>query len=238
VTTAAAAVAAVVPGPARPVAAPAPVIGVLALQGDVREHLAVLAGLGAAPVTVRRPEELAAVDGLVVPGGESTTMVKLADRFGLLGPLRAAVRRGLPAYGSCAGMIMLADRVLDAPADQQTIGGLDVTVRRNAFGRQVDSFESEVELAGVPGGPLQAVFIRAPWVEQAGPGVEVLGRVVGGPADGKIVAVRQGRLVATSFHPELTGDTRVHALFVDLVRAARDEDVEGAETGPGDEEEP
>ncbi|WP_448613041.1 pyridoxal 5'-phosphate synthase glutaminase subunit PdxT [Modestobacter sp. URMC 112] len=214
--------------------ASAPVVGVLALQGDVREHLAVLAGLGAEPVAVRRPEELAAVDGLVVPGGESTTMVKLADRFGLLEPLRAAVRHGLPAYGSCAGMIMLADRILDAPADQRTIGGLDVTVRRNAFGRQVDSFESEVELAGVAGGPLHAVFIRAPWVEQAGPGVEVLGRVVGGAADGKVVAVRQGRLVATSFHPELTGDTRVHALFVDLVRAARDDDVHGAELGAGD----
>ncbi|GAB3344206.1 pyridoxal 5'-phosphate synthase glutaminase subunit PdxT [Modestobacter lapidis] len=212
----------------------APVIGVLALQGDVREHLAALRAQGAEPVPVRRPEELAAVDGLVVPGGESTTMVKLADRFGLLEPLRAAVRRGLPAYGSCAGMILLADRVLDAPADQQTIGGLDVTVRRNAFGRQIDSFESRVELAGVPGGPLHAVFIRAPWVEQAGPAVEVLGRVVGGPADGKIVAVRQGRLVATSFHPELTGDTRVHALFVDLVRAARDADPDGADLGADD----
>jgi 5'-phosphate synthase pdxT subunit len=223
---------AAVPGPAAARPGAAPVVGVLALQGDVREHLAVLAGLGARPVTVRRPEELAAVDGLVVPGGESTTMVKLADRFGLLEPLRAAVRGGLPAYGSCAGMIMLADRVLDAPADQQTIGGLDVTVRRNAFGRQVDSFESAVELAGVPGGPLHAVFIRAPWVEQAGPGVEVLGRVVGGAADGKVVAVRQGRLVATSFHPELTGDTRVHALFVDLVRAARDAD--GADDGADD----
>ena len=214
--------------------ASAPVVGVLALQGDVREHLAVLAGLGAEPVAVRRPGELAAVDGLVVPGGESTTMVKLAERFGLLEPLRAAVRGGLPAYGSCAGMIMLADRILDAPADQRTIGGLDVTVRRNAFGRQVDSFESEVELAGVAGGPLHAVFIRAPWVEQAGPGVQVLGRVVGGAADGKVVAVRQGRLVATSFHPELTGDTRVHALFVDLVRAARDTDAEGAGHGAGD----
>jgi 5'-phosphate synthase pdxT subunit len=220
----------------RPAAEQPPVVGVLALQGDVREHLAVLAGLGAEPVTVRRPEELTAVDGLVVPGGESTTIVKLAERSGLLGPLRAAVRDGLPVYGSCAGMIVLADRVLDAPADQQTVGGLDVTVRRNAFGRQVDSFESAVELAGVPGGPVHAVFIRAPWVEQAGPGVEVLGRVVGGPADGKVVAVRQGRLVATSFHPELTGDTRVHALFVDLVRAARDADAdaEGADQGAGD----
>ena len=199
----------------------APVVGVLALQGDVREHLAVLRGQGAQAVTVRRPEELAAVDGLVVPGGESTTMANLAQRFGMLEPLRAAVAAGLPTYGSCAGMIMLADTVLDAPAGQQTIGGLDVTVRRNAFGRQVDSFETEVSVAGVDGGPVHAVFIRAPWVEEVGPDVEVLGRVVGGAADGKIVAVRQGHLVATSFHPELTGDPRVHAMFVELVRAAR-----------------
>jgi 5'-phosphate synthase pdxT subunit len=195
-----------------------PVVGVLALQGDVREHLATLPALGAVAVTVRRPEELAAVDALVVPGGESTTMAKLAVRFGLLGPLRAAVAGGLPVYGSCAGMIMLADRLLDAPADQVTVGGMDVTVRRNAFGRQVDSFESQVEIEGVAGGPVHAVFIRAPWVEQAGEGVQVLGRVVGGPADGRIVAVRQGNLVATSFHPELTGDRRVHALFVEIVR--------------------
>ena len=195
-----------------------PVIGVLALQGDVREHLTTLPELGARAVTVRRPEELAGVDALVVPGGESTTMAKLAARFGLLGPLRDAVAGGLPVYGSCAGMIMLADRLLDAPADQVTVGGLDVTVRRNAFGRQVDSFESQVEIDGVAGGPVHAVFIRAPWVEQAGEGVQVLGRVVGGPADGRIVAVRQGNLVATSFHPELTGDRRVHALFVDIVR--------------------
>jgi 5'-phosphate synthase pdxT subunit len=195
-----------------------PRIGVLALQGDVREHLEVLREQGADAVPVRRPEELAAVDGLVIPGGESTTMVKLADRFGMLQPLRTAVRDGLPAYGSCAGMILLADRLLDAPPDQPTVGGLDVTVRRNAFGRQVDSFESEIELAGIGGGPLHAVFIRAPWVEEAGEGVQVLGRVVGGPADGRIVAVRQGDLVATSFHPELTGDRRVHALFVDIVR--------------------
>jgi 5'-phosphate synthase pdxT subunit len=195
-----------------------PVIGVLALQGDVREHLAALREAGADAVPVRRPEELADVDGLVLPGGESTTIVKLADRFGLLEPLRKALGAGLPAYGSCAGMILLADRVLDAAEGQETFGGLDVTVRRNAFGRQVDSFESAVSLAGVDGGPLHAVFIRAPWVEETGTGVEVLGRVVGGPADGKIVAVRQGNVVATSFHPELTGDRRVHALFVDLVR--------------------
>jgi 5'-phosphate synthase pdxT subunit len=195
-----------------------PVIGVLALQGDVREHLQVLRDQGAEAVSVRRPEELAGVDGLVLPGGESTTMYKLADRFGLLEPLRAAVRDGLPAYGSCAGMILLADRLLDAPPDQQTVGGIDVTVRRNAFGRQVDSFESDIAFEGLGAEPVHAVFIRAPWVEEAGEGVQVLARVVGGPADGKIVAVRQGSLVATSFHPELTGDRRVHALFVDIVR--------------------
>jgi len=215
----------------------APLIGVLALQGDVREHLAALTAVGARARAVRRPEELAEVDGLVVPGGESTTMANLAVRFGMLEPLRAAVRSGLPAYGSCAGMIMLADTVLDAPAGQPTIGGLDVTVRRNAFGRQVDSFETEVEVEGVPGGPVHAVFIRAPWVEEVGPDVEVLGRVVGGPADGKIVAVRQGRLVATSFHPELTGDSRVHAMFVELVRAARARDLgeDGVGVGAGSE---
>ena len=195
-----------------------PVIGVLGLQGDVREHLAALREQGAVAVVVRRPQELADVDGLVLPGGESTTMVKLAARFGLMEPLRAAVHAGLPAYGSCAGMILLADRILDAPPDQETVGGMDVTVRRNAFGRQVDSFESDLAFEGLAGGPVHAVFIRAPWVEEAGPGVEILGRVVGGPADGRIVAVRQANLVATSFHPELTGDRRVHALFVDIVR--------------------
>src|SRR4051794_10351078 len=152
-------------------------------------------------------------------------MGKLAARFGLLEPLRKAVASGLPAYGTCAGMILLADRLLDAPPDQQTVGGLDVTVRRNAFGRQIDSFESDIAFTGLDGEPLHAVFIRAPWVEEAGKAVEVLGRVVGGPADGRIVAVRQGNVLATSFHPELTGDRRVHALFVDLVRrdiASRD----------------
>ncbi|MDP5182924.1 pyridoxal 5'-phosphate synthase glutaminase subunit PdxT [Blastococcus sp. BMG 814] len=195
-----------------------PVVGVLALQGDVREHLAVLHAEGADARPVRRPEELADLHGIVLPGGESTTMAKLAARWGLLQPLRDAVGAGLPAYGSCAGMILLADRLLDAPPGQETVGGLDVTVRRNAFGRQVDSFETRVELDGLAGGPVHAVFIRAPWVEEAGPGVQVLGRVVGGPADGRIVAVRQGDVVATSFHPELTGDRRVHALFVDIVR--------------------
>jgi pyridoxal 5'-phosphate synthase pdxT subunit len=209
-----------------------PRIGVLALQGDVREHLTALQEQGAEAVPVRRPEELAGVDGLVIPGGESTTMVKLAARFGLLEPLRAAVRRGLPAYGSCAGMILLADRILDAPPDQETVGGLDVTVRRNAFGRQVDSFESDIAFDGLSGGNLHAVFIRAPWVEEAADDVEVLGRVVGGAADGRIVAVRQGNLVATSFHPELTGDRRVHALFVEIVRAHL---AEQAGAGAGNE---
>jgi len=213
-----------------------PHIGVLALQGDVREHRAVLEAQGARTSAVRRPEELAGLDGLVLPGGESTTIAKLAHRWGLLEPLRAAVRGGLPAYGSCAGMILLADRLLDAPDDQQTIGGLDVTVRRNAFGRQVDSFESQVDVAGVAGGPVHAVFIRAPWVEQAGEGVEVLGRVSGGPADGRIVAVRQGSVVATSFHPELTGDTRLHRFFVELVRQRPAEETWTAPTtAPGEE---
>ncbi|WP_369137785.1 pyridoxal 5'-phosphate synthase glutaminase subunit PdxT [Modestobacter versicolor] len=211
----------------------APLVGVLALQGDVREHLAALTAVGARAVRVRRPGELAAVDGLVVPGGESTTMANLAVRSGMLEPLRAAVRGGLPVYGSCAGMIMLADTVLDAVEGQQTIGGLDVAVRRNAFGRQVDSFEGAVRLAGVPGPPVHAVFIRAPWVERAGPEVQVLGRVEGGAADGKIVAVRQGRLVATSFHPELTGDLRVHALFAELVGEAAAERVRDQATGGG-----
>ena len=193
-------------------------VGVLALQGDVREHLAALERSGAEAVPVRRPAELESVDGLVIPGGESTTMVKLAVAFDLLEPLRKRIAGGLPAYGSCAGMILLAERVLDGVEGQQTLGGLDVTVRRNAFGRQVDSFEETIPLAGVVGGPFHAVFIRAPWVESVGPDVEVLGTVEGGPAAGRIVAVRQGGLLATSFHPELAGDARVHALFVEIVK--------------------
>lgn len=192
-------------------------IGVLALQGDVREHLRALASCGVAATAVRRPAELAAVDGLVLPGGESTTMIKLARIFDLLEPLRARVADGLPAFGTCAGMILLADRVEDGALGQETIGGLDVTVRRNAFGRQVDSFEEDLDFAGLDD-PVHAVFIRAPWVEEAGPGVETLARVADGPAAGRIVGVRQGHLMATSFHPEVGGDTRVHELFVDLVR--------------------
>lgn len=192
-----------------------PAIGVLALQGDVREHLAALDAAGAPAVPVRRPAELAQVSGLVVPGGESTTMSKLAVAFGLLEPLRARVRAGMPAYGSCAGMIMLADKILDPRSGQETVGGIDMIVRRNAFGRQNESFEVPLEMTGVPGGPVHGVFIRAPWVESTGAGVERLAEV-----DGHAVAVRQGPLLATSFHPELTGDHRVHALFADMVRRA------------------
>jgi pyridoxal 5'-phosphate synthase pdxT subunit len=192
-------------------------IGVLALQGDVREHLAMLRRVGADAVAVRRPEELAQVDGVVVPGGESTTMSKLARTFDLLDPLRAAAKDGLPMFGTCAGMIMLADRIEDGVPGQETIGGLDVVVRRNAFGRQVDSFEADLRLAELDQ-PFHALFIRAPWVESVGPDVEVVGTVSSGPATGRIVAVRQGHLLATSFHPEVTGDSRVHALFVEMVR--------------------
>jgi 5'-phosphate synthase pdxT subunit len=198
-------------------------IGVLALQGDVREHLRALAFCGAATRTVRRPAELEGIDGLVIPGGESTTMWRLARSFELLDPLRKRIGAGLPAYGSCAGMIMLADRIADGVAGQETIGGIDMMVRRNAFGRQVDSFESDVHLAGVDGEPYHAVFIRAPWVEAVGADVEVLGRTEMGRSAGRIVAVRQGNLMATAFHPELTGDHRVHRYFVDLVRRALDQ---------------
>jgi 5'-phosphate synthase pdxT subunit len=198
-----------------------PTIGVLALQGDVREHLAVLERLGAHAIRVRRPAELEACDGLVVPGGESTTMAKLARTFELFEPLQKRIRGGRPTFVTCAGMLMLADQVEDGTADQETLGGLDITVRRNAFGRQVQSFETELDFAGLDD-PVHAVFIRAPWVEQVGSDVEVLARVDGGPevadgAAGRIVAVRQGHLMATSFHPEVDSDGRVHQVFVDLV---------------------
>jgi 5'-phosphate synthase pdxT subunit len=192
-------------------------VGVLSIQGDVREHLRALAEAGATAVTVGSTVELAAVDGLVIPGGESTTISRLARIDGLLDPLRAARAAGMPMYGSCAGMIMLADRVEDARPDQEFVAGIDMTVRRNAFGRQVDSFEADVDIPAVGGEPLRAVFIRAPWVESVGPAVDVLARVSRGDDD-TIVAVRQGPLLATAFHPELTGDARVHELFVEMVR--------------------
>ncbi|MBQ0977092.1 pyridoxal 5'-phosphate synthase glutaminase subunit PdxT [Micromonospora sp. M61] len=198
----------------------APVIGVLALQGDVREHVAALAAAGADARPVRRPTELDAVDGLVIPGGESTTISKLTDIFEMREPIDKRIADGMPVYGSCAGMIMLATVVLDGRPDQRGFAGIDMTVRRNAFGRQVDSFEAPVEITGVPGEPFHAVFIRAPRVERVGAGVQVIGTVTDGPAADRIVAVRQGNLLATSFHPELTGDLRVHAYFVNLVRAA------------------
>ena len=210
-----------------------PVVGVLALQGDVPEHLRALESAGARPVAVRRPEELDRLDGLVIPGGESTTLWRLSVAFEVLEPLRKLTGDGLPAFGSCAGMIMLADRLADGVEGQQTYGGIDMTVRRNAFGRQVDSFERDITLAGLGGGkggtggtggkdgtggtedPFRAVFIRAPWVEQAGPGVSILGTE---QDTGRIVAVRQGQLLATAFHPELTQDRRIHQLFVDIVK--------------------
>jgi 5'-phosphate synthase pdxT subunit len=191
-----------------------PRVGVLALQGDTREHLAALREAGAEAITVRRRSELDAVDGLVIPGGESTTMTHLLREFELLEPLRARLAEGMPAYGSCAGMILLASEILDAGVagrEAAPLKGIDMTVRRNAFGRQVDSFEGDIDFDGLDR-PVHAVFIRAPWVERVGPDVRVLGR-----AADHIVAVRQDRMLATSFHPEMTGDRRVHQLFVDIV---------------------
>ena len=198
---------------------PDPVVGVLALQGDVREHLAALAECDVVARPVRRPTELAEVDALVLPGGESTTIDKLSRTFDLREPILDRIKHGMPAYGSCAGMILLADRVVDAVDGQLTFGGIDMTVRRNAFGRQVESFEEDLPFDGVQGEPVRALFIRAPWVEEVSPHVEILAKVGSGPADGRIVAVRQGNLLATSFHPEITGDTRVHRLFVEMVRS-------------------
>ena len=202
-----------------------PVVGVLALQGDVPEHLRALEAAGVHALPVRRPDELDRLDGLVIPGGESTTLWRLSVAFDVLEPLRKLIAAGLPAFGSCAGMIMLADRLTDGVAGQQTYGGIDMTVRRNAFGRQVDSFERDITLTGLgagdgdgdghPDDPFRAVFIRAPWVDQTGPGVGILGTEDG---TGRIVAVRQGPLLATAFHPELTPDRRIHQLFVDIVK--------------------
>ena len=197
-------------------------IGVLALQGDVREHVFALEAAGADAVAVRRPAELDEIDGIVIPGGESTTMSKLLGIFDLFDPLVDKLSDGLPAYGSCAGMIMLASTILDTRPDARHLDALDVTVRRNAFGRQVESFETDLEFTGITdaegAAPMRAVFIRAPWVESVAPEVEVLARVPDGPAAGRIVAVRQGTVLATSFHPEVTGDRRVHEYFVEMVR--------------------
>jgi pyridoxal 5'-phosphate synthase pdxT subunit len=193
-----------------------PTIGVLALQGDVREHVAALTASGADAVLVRRVGELSGLDGIVIPGGESTTIGRLLTVFGLLDPVRQAVADGLPTFGSCAGMILLASQILDGRDDQPSLGGLDITVRRNAFGRQVDSFEAELDVTGISGGPVHAVFIRAPVVERTGENVRVLAEVAG-----RSVAVRDERRLATAFHPELSGDARMHAMFVEMVRENR-----------------
>ncbi|WP_246497840.1 pyridoxal 5'-phosphate synthase glutaminase subunit PdxT [Natronoglycomyces albus] len=197
-----------------------PNIGVLALQGDVVDHARALEAAGANVRKVRRASELDDVEALVLPGGESTAMSNLLLAFDLLEPIRKRLDDGMPAYGSCAGMIMLARRVVDGRDDQRSFGAIDMTVRRNAFGRQVDSFETDVELTGIEGGPYRTVFIRAPWVEEIGDDVEVIGRISQGPADGRIVAVRSGNHLATAFHPEVTTDARVHEYFVTMVRAA------------------
>ncbi len=191
-------------------------VGVLALQGDFREHLAVLTGLGANAVPVKRPEELARVDGLVIPGGESSVMDKLSRLFGMAQPLKAAVAAGLPVYGTCAGLIMLSDTILDSIEGQQTIGGFDIVVRRNAFGSQLDSFETDLDIPVLGEPPVHAVFIRAPVVESVGREVTALAQL----DDGRVVAVEQGNLLGTSFHPEMTGDTRFHDYFLQKVRAA------------------
>lgn len=191
-------------------------VGVLALQGDVREHTRVLTALGADVTVVRRPDDLASVDGLVLPGGESSVIDKLSRAFGMQQPVRDAIAGGMPVYGTCAGMILLADRIANPIDGQESFGGLDVTVQRNAFGGQVESFETEITVAGFDG-PVHAAFIRAPLVVEVGPAARALATLPGGG----VVAVRQGNLVATAFHPEVSGETRFHELFLQLVRAVR-----------------
>jgi 5'-phosphate synthase pdxT subunit len=192
-----------------------PRVGVLALQGDVREHAQVLTSLGAEVTLVRRPAELAVVDALVLPGGESSVIDKLSRTFGMQGPLRQAIAEGLPVYGTCAGLILLSDRIVDGIAGQETFGGIDVTVRRNAFGSQIDSFETELDVPALGAPPVHAVFIRAPLVEHVGPAAEALATL----PDGRVVAVRQGNLLGTSFHPEVSGEHRFHRLLLELSRA-------------------
>jgi len=191
-------------------------IGVLALQGDFREHIATLTSLGIDSYAVKTVDELTSVDALVIPGGESTTISKLAIAFGIMEPIRLRIAQGMPVYGSCAGMILLSKKIIDAASEQESFGGIDITVRRNAFGRQVDSFESKLVVKGIPGEPVQAIFIRAPWVESAGVDVEVLASV---EIDGQShpVAVRQNNALATSFHPEISGDSRIHRYFVEEI---------------------
>jgi len=187
-------------------------VGVLALQGDVREHVSSLIACGVEPISVRRSSEIDAIDALVLPGGESTTIAQLAEVFGIYDQLKSRIAAGMPVYGSCAGMILLANEILDAKVGQKTFGGLDITVRRNAFGRQVDSFESDIAFNDGSADLIRAVFIRAPWVEKVGAGVEVLASVENHP-----VAVRSTTVLATSFHPELTGDQRIHRYFIEEV---------------------
>lgn len=191
-------------------------VGVLALQGDFREHIAVLRALGADAVPVKRPEELDRVAGLIIPGGESSVMDKLSRLFGMAEPLKAAIASGLPVYGTCAGLIMLADTVLDSIEGQQTLGGFDLVVRRNAFGSQLDSFETDLDIPVLGAPAVHAVFIRAPVVESVGERATALAAL----PDGRVVAVEQGNLLGTSFHPEMTGDTRFHEYFLSKVRAA------------------
>jgi 5'-phosphate synthase pdxT subunit len=198
------------------VAGKSPLIGVLALQGDVREHERALDALGVSHTTVRTPQELDSVDGLIIPGGESTVIDKLTRIFAMREPLRSRIAAGMPVFGTCAGLIMLSDRLSDATHDQQTLGGLDVTVRRNAFGSQVESFEASLTAPDVTSDLIEAVFIRAPLVEQVGPRVHVLATL----EDGRIVAVQQGNLVGISFHPEISGDLSFHRYFVGLVADA------------------
>ena len=187
-------------------------VGVLALQGDVREHVRSLSDCGVSAQPVRRKNEIESIDALVIPGGESTTIAKLARSFGVFELIAQRIKDGMPTYGSCAGMILIANSVLVAIEGQETFGGMDVVVRRNAFGRQVDSFESDLHFAGITDAPLRAIFIRAPWVESVSENVRVLAAVDGHPA-----AIQQNNVLATSFHPELTGDNRVHKYFIDSV---------------------
>ncbi len=192
-------------------------VGVLALQGDFREHLKALEHCGVQGVEVRRVSELESVDALIIPGGESTTIVSLAKTFELFEPIKKRITEGMPVYGSCAGMIMLADNIVAAKDGQETFGGIDITVRRNAFGRQVDSFETDISAPEISTLPIRAIFIRAPWVEKIGKDVQSLASLESGNGQSHVVAVRQGRLLATAFHPEITDDYSVHRYFLEKV---------------------